>query len=428
MVSRRVRGLVSRVGWGVADQALSSLTNVAVGILAARSLSPDRFGAFSLAFATYLLVLNGSRGLATDPLVVRFSGVAPSAWREGVAAATATATVFGVATGAVCVTVGLLLDSGPTSRAFLALGLTMPGLLLQDSWRHAFFAARQGSRALVNDLAWAVFLVPMMALAASADAHPTQWIVAAWGGAATLAGLVGIVQARVVPCLSCVRRWYDEQRDLGLRYLVENISYSAAGKLRFYGLGLVSGLAAVGALRGAELLLGPLNLMMIGIGGLMAIPEATRLARHARHRVRPFCMLVSSVLFVSAMVWGGVLVLGGSVFGEQLLGETWASAAPLLLPTTLAIAFLGVWCGAWVGLRGLGAAPRSLRAQAIGATVYLVAALTGALLADAAGAAWGSALGNLLAACVWWTHLVRAIDEAPAPVEGTRVAPVTSGA
>ena len=69
------RHLTGRLGWGVADQAMSSLTNFGVGIYVARSLGIQEFGAFSLAFATYLIVLAASRGLATDALAVRFSGV-----------------------------------------------------------------------------------------------------------------------------------------------------------------------------------------------------------------------------------------------------------------------------------------------------------------------------------------------------------------
>ena len=64
---------VRRVGWGVGDQALSSLTNFFMGILVARTVSPDDFGAFSLAFGAYVLALVVSRGLTGEPLVVRHS-------------------------------------------------------------------------------------------------------------------------------------------------------------------------------------------------------------------------------------------------------------------------------------------------------------------------------------------------------------------
>jgi O-antigen/teichoic acid export membrane protein len=410
-MSLRIAQLARRAGWGVADQALSSLTNFIVGVFVARVLSPDEFGAFSLAFATYLLVLNASRGMATDPLAIRFSDVSTTTWRRGVAASTATATMFGVVAGALCVLLALVPNSA-ASHSFLSLGLMLPGLMLQDSWRYAFFAAGQGGKAFLNDLAWAVFLAPLMALAVAVENPHVQWFVLAWGGAATLAAFVGMVQARVVPRLSALKHWYLAHHDLGLRYLSENVSFSAATQLRFYGLGVLSGLAAVGALRGAELLLGPINLIMTGIGGLMAIPEAASLARRALHRLRPFCMLIALVFFLTSILWAAAIhALIGDVFGHRLLGETWEPAAALLLPVTLMIAFQGVWAGAWIGLRALGAARRSLQAQAFGATAFLVAALVGAYLNDGAGAAWGCAVGNFLAACIWWRHLHHGIEE-----------------
>jgi hypothetical protein len=41
-----------RLGWGIADQAVSSITNFALGIVVARSLGAADFGASSLAWVT----------------------------------------------------------------------------------------------------------------------------------------------------------------------------------------------------------------------------------------------------------------------------------------------------------------------------------------------------------------------------------------
>ena len=70
-----LRGQTSRrLGWGVADQAVSSLTNFVVVLLVARSLGAVQFGAFSLAYVTYGFALNASRGLATYPLMSGSAG------------------------------------------------------------------------------------------------------------------------------------------------------------------------------------------------------------------------------------------------------------------------------------------------------------------------------------------------------------------
>ena len=189
-VPGRLRGLGGRFGWGLADQAVSSLTNFAVSLYVARTLGAVQFGAFSLAYVTYSFVLNASRGLATDPLTVRFSGVATPAWRKAVAASTGTATSVGFLAAAGMLTAGLLL-SGTARAAFIAMGLTMPGLMLQDSWRYAFFAHGKGHHAFLNDLIWALAMAPaLVALKLTGD-ETIFWFILAWGASANVAAAAG---------------------------------------------------------------------------------------------------------------------------------------------------------------------------------------------------------------------------------------------
>ena len=54
-----------RLSWGLADQAVSSLTNLTVGIFVARSLGPAISASSAWPRVTYGLALNVSRGLAT---------------------------------------------------------------------------------------------------------------------------------------------------------------------------------------------------------------------------------------------------------------------------------------------------------------------------------------------------------------------------
>src|SRR5215211_3072938 len=96
------RSAATRLGWGVADQAVSSITNFALGIVMARTLGAADFGAFGLVWVTYGVILNLSRGLATDPLTVRYSGPLDDRWRSATGRAASTATVLGLVVGAIC--------------------------------------------------------------------------------------------------------------------------------------------------------------------------------------------------------------------------------------------------------------------------------------------------------------------------------------
>ncbi|MDX3385847.1 hypothetical protein PV682_30965 [Streptomyces niveiscabiei] len=411
------RGFVKRLSWGLADQAASSISNFAVGLYVARSLGVSAFGVFSLAWVTYGVVLNVSRGLATDPLVVRFSGVPEPAWRGAVARSTGTALGVGAVLGAVSVAAGLALGGG-VGPAFACLGVMLPGLLLQDAWRYAFFAAGAGRKAFVNDVVWGVALVPALLVAARVGSVAA--FVLAWGASATVAAGYGYVQSGILPRAGRARGWLREQRDLGYRYLVENVSLSGASQLRAYGLGVIAGVGAVGAVRGAELLMGPFLAVLMGLS-LVTVPEAARVLRQSPHRLGPFCLLLGGGQAAGALLWGGALLLVPGALGEAALGEVWHSASALIVPIALGVAGAGLGTGAAAGLRALGAARRSLRAQLFASACYVGGGLGGAALAGTAGSAWGVAAATVTSSAVWWLHLRTALRERrPEPIPEVR--------
>ncbi|MER5918315.1 hypothetical protein ABT124_50900 [Streptomyces sp. NPDC001982] len=401
------RAIVGRLSWGLADQAASSMTNFAVGIYVARSLGLTAFGVFSLAWVTYGVVLNVARGLATDPLVVRFSGVPDASWRAAAARSSGAALGVGAALGAVCLLVGLGLG-GRVGPAFACLGVVLPALLLQDAWRFAFFAAGTGRKAFVNDLVWGVALVPAMVVAARVGSVAA--FVFAWGASATVAAVYGCFQSGIRPRMTGAREWLREHRDLGYRYLVENVSLSGASQLRAYGLGAIVGVSAVGAVRGAELLLGPFLALLMGLS-LVTVAEAARVLRRAPHRLATFCLLLGGVQAVAALLWGAALLLVPDRAGELVLGGVWHSASELIVPATLGVAGAGLGTGAAAGLRALGAARHSLRSQLFASACYVIGGLGGAAVAGTVGSAWGVAAATVSGSAVWWLQLRSALHE-----------------
>ncbi|MET7756470.1 hypothetical protein ABZT27_17435 [Streptomyces sp. NPDC005389] len=399
--------MAGRLSWGLADQAASSATNFVVGIYVARSLGLAAFGVFSLAWVTFGVVLGVSRGLATDPLMVRFSGVPEASWRGAVARSSGTALGVGVAIGAVCLAIGLGLG-GSVGPAFACLGVVLPGLLLQDAWRFSFFAAGAGRKAFVNDLVMGVALVPAMVVAARVGSVAA--FVLAWGASAAVAAGYGYLQSGIRPRPAGARAWTREQRDLGYRYLVENAGVSGAGQLRAYGLGAIVGVSAVGVVRGAELLLGPFLAVLMGLS-LVTVAEAARVLRQAPHRLRAFCLLLGGGQAAAALLWGAALLLVPDRLGELVLGGVWQAASELIVPATLGVAAASLGTGAAAGLRALAAARRSLRCQLIASTLYVGGGLGGAVVAGTVGSAWGVAAATLGSSAVWWLELRSALRE-----------------
>ncbi len=409
--AKRFRGIARRLSWGLADQAMSSLTNFAMTIYVARVLGAVSFGAFSLAYVTYSFALNASRGLATDPLMVRFSGPRTPAWRRAVASSSATALAVGFASGVVVlVTTGVL--TGTTRAAFLALGLVLPGLLLQDSWRYAFFAVGRGSQAFLNDCTWALAMVPGLIYVRMSGHASVSAFILVWGAGAAVAAGVGPLQARVLPRPSSIPRWLARTRELGPRYLAENTCNSGASQLRSYGVGILAGLAAVGYVQAVSTLMGPFLVVFMGMS-LVTIPEANRVLRRSPRRLPMFCLTVGTGLAVAALAWGAFLLVAlprGA--GDLLLGGLWRPTYELVLPMTASVMGACLIAGATAGLHALAAARRSLRAMVWSAAVYLACGLAGAVADGALGAICGATVATWAGAVVWWWQLRVALREA----------------
>lgn len=405
-----VRKVTSRLGWGVADQAMSSISNFAVNLYIARALGSVEYGAFSLVYVTYGFALNASRGLATDPLMVRYSATDTATWRRAVASCTGTAVMTGVVTGIGALAAAAILH-GTARLAFLGLGLTLPGLLLQDSWRYSFFAHRQGGHAFLNDAIWTLILLPVLVLLRKTGHANLFSFVFAWGAAAAVAAAMGPLQARVLPSLTSTREWLSSTRDLGLRYLAEGTTNSASNQLRNYGVGGILGLAAVGYVQAAQTLMGPFMVVFFGLG-LVLLPEAAQILRRSPKRLPAFCVLVSVGLALLGFAWGTLLLVAlPRGLGQFVLGGIWKPTYPLILPATILVVGGCVQTGAGVGLHALGAAKRSLRAMVFGSALIVACGLLGAAKGGAAGTMWGTAVASWIGALLFWLQLRTALRE-----------------
>jgi O-antigen/teichoic acid export membrane protein len=389
---------------------MSSLTNFLLSIYVARSLGATQFGAFALAYVTYGFAINASRGLSIEPLLIRFSGTDLPTWRRATAGCTGTALLVGVATGILALAAGPLVG-GTTGFAFVALGLTLPGLMLQDSWRYAFFAVGRGHHTFINDTVWAVILFPALALLKLSGHASVFWFILAWGGAAAVGAAIGPLQAGVLPSVWAARQWLARHRDLGPRYLAENAGGNAADTARSYSLSSILGLAAVGYIQAANTLMGPFKIIYFGIS-LITLPEAARILRRSPRRLPLFCVAVSAGLGVLALAWTALLLIAlPRGLGHMILGSLWGPTYPLVLPAGLAIVSMCVNTGAMLGLHALGSARRSMRVTILIAVLVVGAALAGAFTWGIKGTMYGAAAAMWAGTLMSWWELRKALQE-----------------
>lgn len=398
----------SRLAWGISDQALSSATNFAVGIVVARSVSTLDFGAFSLVFALFAIAVSLSRAVATEPFLVRFSASPTGTSRTAAQGAAGTALVLGAGAGLLGALASPLLP-GEVRPVLLALSLCLPGLLLQDAWRQIFFGMGRGHSAFANDLVWLLAMVPSfaLALALGGGSTPSAQLVLAWGAAAGLAAVFGAWQLRMAPRPGATASWLRSHRDLWPRFAGESILISGAPQLYTIAIAAFAGLIAAGQIRLVLIVLGPVHVLIQGIG-LVALPEGVRaLARGRRHLTR-HALLISGLIAGGALAWGALVLLTPPAWWTWLAGPGWVAAAAILVPMSLHQILNGANSGAHVGLRAMQEARRSLHTR-IAASSLLVAAPTTAVMLGygVVGAAWALAGVALVNAVVWWIQYAR---------------------
>ena len=156
---------------------------------------------------------------AIEPLLVRFSTACLRIWRGAVKGSVSTSRLVGIVLG-LCAAAGAVIG-GTTGLAFYGLGVVFPVVLLQDSWRYAFFRWGRGYHALINDTIWLIVQVPLMIFLKRTGHANVFWFVLAWGAGALVGCIIGSFQAKVVPDLRTTKQWLVRHRDLGLRFLVE---------------------------------------------------------------------------------------------------------------------------------------------------------------------------------------------------------------
>lgn len=403
-------GIIRRFGWGLGDQMLSSATNFMLGALVARAVSPRDFGVFSLVYATFTLSLGVCRAVVGDPLVVRFSSVPDDRWREGVRIAAGTALTIGSVVGLGCITAAMLL--GPSLRiTFVILGISLPALLVQDTWRYALFARGKGSAAFLNDLTWAASMFVTFGLVVHDGLSTVGWFTAAWACGGAIAAVVGLFQLGVAPSGPAgALRWFSWHRDLAPRFLAEFALSSGASSLIVFGIGSLAGLAQVGELRAGQIALGPLNVLFLG-AAMATVPEGVRLLQESPRRLAHASRWLSFTMAAGAFSWGTLVLLLPAGTGRFALGANWAGARSLVLPLSIGALGYGLSFGATTGMRSLAAARRSLRARSVDASASLILVLSGAALGGAHGAAWGYAVAGCLRIATAWWQFTRAMRE-----------------
>jgi hypothetical protein len=371
----------------------------------AATVSATQFGTFALIFGAYSAILGVSAGLTSVPLTVRFSAAAGERLAQAERASLGAAVGIGLL-GSVGFFVAALIVGGSAAGALVAMGVVLPGLLTQDTWRYVFMARGRPILAAANDGCWALFQIVGLGCLALFARVSVPSLVLVWGGAATAAAVVGVWQGGTRPALRRSWRWLRTQWDLASRYAIETAAIRVGPFLMLAGVGAAAGVTVVGALRGAQLLvMTPPNLLFMGIG-FVAVPEGVRLLESRPRQIPRVVRLLSAGGVVATSIWCGIAIGVSSLIGRQLLGDTWPLAKPLLLITSIAVLCIGLGLGPNIGLWIFADARRSMRVRLV-SSLLAFSAVPAAVVGGARGAAVAIAVASALSAVLWWWQFLR---------------------
>lgn len=408
----------------LADQVVSSTSNFVVGLCVARLAGPREFGAFTLAYVAWLTVAGMHRALVTDPMLIGARS-ADDADRRRIRGGIAAAALLGVVGGLVALILGIILlgvGARPLGEAAVALSPWLVFLLIQDCWRWVAFMRGEPAKALANDVLYLVVQIGTLLLLASTGHRSAQSAIVAWGIGAVCGSLMGLWQFGVRPAVTGGRAYLQQNWPVS-RWLLTDFaaSFGATQAYLFVAAGVV-GPAGLGALRAAQGLMGPTNILLMG-GSSVALPSAVRARERSGSKGLHAVVVRSSVLISGAMACYALVVVAASPW---LMGWVYGSSFEPYgyLLALVAVQYLigGLSWGAIVGLK----ASRSTRPLPVIRLIVMVVSLTGVLVLgssfDLAGVGWAGILSSGCLVVAGWVAYIRARKRPPAEPEAPQAA------
>jgi N-acetylglucosaminyldiphosphoundecaprenol N-acetyl-beta-D-mannosaminyltransferase len=408
------------LSWTGIDQVLSSLSNVLISLAVARAAGVPGLGAYTVAFALYLMILGFQRALVTEPLLA-IAAVADRDDHPRLGLGAVVALVL-PATGIVAVA-GLLLDR----PELVALAAVLPFVCLQDAYRYVLFRQRKAHLAAGSDAAWVIASIAAWPLVTSGETAGIAVI--AWGVGGALATVFAAAATRVFPRLrrSALTWWFREARPLGGFLALTSLTYAVGSQLTLLGLAGILGEDALGELRAAQILFGPVALATTAIS-FFALPRMASARDRLSVRVAGLVGIASAGL---VLVCVGVLLIAAPFLVPVLYGSGFEAQTALLFPLALQMVVGAMAMGPILLLKarmtGGPLATTRIVTTVIGVPLVLVVAANAGLVA----AAWAMLVQATIYVLVVWraaAKTVRLVRGKPRPysVLGVRVDPLST--
>lgn len=388
--------------WSAGSQALTSGMSLLVSIGAARILGIDAFGQYVLILTGVIVVSTLQYHLVPGPMMVLSGQRNRSAPYYG-AVARAMILVAVLAALVVAAYVLALLGRDPSPRLDLALGgsLAVAGSILQDGAKRILFA-RGGPRLafLCEAARHALFVLALAAAWPLVGVSATVLLVCA-GLAYLLAALPVLLPLLRLPPRGDLHRVVAGRHWRLGRWLTLVVLVSMAHEqFATIAAGIWIGHDAAAGLRAANLLLGPLLVLLSSLENVVPRSAAERLRVGGRPALAAYLRRVLLLTEVPILAVCAAVVLFGETLLRLLLGSGFGVFAPVaaimaIAPPIVAAREMGV-----IYLRTIGSTHSVFTAFAVSAAVTLLALYPLIRTWGVVGAALAIVLGHAVTAAL----------------------------
>ena len=372
------------------DQATIASLSLVPSIFAARSLGVNDFGWFAGMLAIHAVLLGLSRSVSSEYLLLRqstsskVSTIRTSAWTR-------------------CLTLALFGSSCVAAFAatfiepwLIALQPLLMCAFVHDFMRYTLITLDRWLAAFLLDLCYLTIVATGSALA-MIFAPKAAVFVAVSGLAAFIAVLCGLILGARLPSLELSRQpWRDgEVARYGLDYGIG----AASIQISLWTAVLVVGPGAAAALRGADLLLGPLRVVQqaavtASTSVIVRRTEASQPTRRLRFRCVAGIWVCTATLMVSLQVESWAL-------GRVLLGDTWAVVQPIAHYYFVGFLAVAVTAVTTISLKARGGGSTLLTVRLLSAGFGSIGGALAALMAGVTGVAAMALVTSVVAAVLW---------------------------
>lgn len=361
---------------GIADQGASALSNFLLMIAVARADTPQDFGSFTICVMLYSALLTVSRSLLSEPYTVISNTTGQWLPRVVCLRLIGTAAALGCLGGIVGLLVFPLIGVLHGANTLIVL-VGLPALLVQDLARWFAIAAGRQLWALIADVLWVLVMASWLA------PRYVGWRIAL---PPALIWIVGSLLGTVILVVLFLRRspTLTGQEEAASFSRVLQLGAPAAGEtfvgafglqLGFYLAVAIVGADAVGAARGALLVLGPLSILTSGLLQFL-LPRMSRTPITVRSTVLRTQLWLIGLLALAAIPFYSL----PPQIGEGLLGASWPTARAALPPMVVYTAFILCFIVAQSGIRARRASSRLFMLRRVDAVLIPLTFVIGAVI------------------------------------------------